>query len=46
MPSRLVGRRRKIGAAEAEFLVLGADAELLARLAAVGDVVGELLDRR
>ena len=39
---RLVGRGSKIGEAEAEFLVLGADAELLRRLAAGGDVVGQL----
>ena len=43
---RFVRRRRQIGEAEAELLMLGADAELLRRLAAGGDVVGELLERR
>ena len=43
---RLVGRRGEIGEAEAELLVLGADAELLRRLAAGRDIVGQLLHRR
>ena len=43
---RFVGRGGEIGEAEAEFLVLGADTELLRRLAAGGDVIGQWLERR
>ena len=42
---RFVGRGGEIGESEAEFLVLGADAEPLRRLAADRDVVGQLLQR-
>ena len=37
---------RQVGVAEAEFLMLGADAELFRRLAAGGDMIGQLPERR
>ena len=45
-PSPAIGRRRQVGVAKDEFLVLGADAPCLARLAAGGDIVGEVRAER